>query len=209
MKKQIIALALLGLSSFVFAHPTAAQLKSDIYQNILAAATVQISAQFNLDSSLMFWASDSVRKNCQGVLIEGDRMAAPLSCFQKTGYQLNSLYYTLSNGKQIVDDPKSLHVKGDMVYVPLANSESMIKTLPRLPVHYVTSKNEVASSFRALLSTNHVRHLRHGRNRSSQTSRSTLRVGSALIHEGKLVALVKEHICSYRGDLPFEILAFF
>jgi len=196
-------------STLLTAQPTTAQLKNNIEQGVLAAATVRISAQFNLDSSLMFWASDTAHTSCRGVLIEGYKMAAPVSCFEKTGYRLNSLYYTLSNGQQIIDDPKSLTVKGDMAYVSLANVKSSMQSLPLLPVNYSASKKEIAGAFQNFLMQHKVRRVKHGRNRTISTSDSTLQVGSPLLYKGRVVALAKEKIRSYHGDLPFNILAFF
>ena len=209
MKNKVLLLALLCYGTFASAQPTAAQIKNNIQKGILSGATVYISAQFNLDSSLMFWASDSASKSCRGVLIEGYKMAAPVSCFQKTGYRLNSLYYTLSNGQQIIDDPKSLKIKGDLAYVSLANVKSSLESLPLLSVNSSVSKKEIAPAFQNFLKEHKVQHKRHGRNRTVSSSDSTLRVGSALLYNGRVVALAKEKINSYRGDLPFDILAFF
>ena len=209
MKKKLLLFALLCYGTFATAQPTTAQLKNNIQNGILSGATVYISAQFNLDSSLMFWAPNSASKSCRGVLIEGYKMAAPVSCFQKTGYRLNSLYYMLSNGQQIIDDPKSLVVKGDLAYVSLANVKESLKSLPLLAVNSSVSKKEIAQAFRNFLTQHNVRRLRHGRNRNISSRDSTLRVGSALLYKGRVVALAKERIYSYRGDLPFDILAFF
>jgi len=209
MKNKVLLFALLCYGTFAFAQPTTAQLKNNVQKGILSGATVYISAQFNLDSSLMFWASDSASKSCRGVLIEGYKMAAPVSCFQKTGYRLNSLYYTLSNGQQIIDDPKSLVVKGDLAYVSLVNVKDSLKSLPLLAVNSSVSKKEIAHAFQNFLKEHNVRHMRHGRNRTVSSSDSTLRVGSALLYNGRVVALAKEKINSYRGDLPYGILAFF
>lgn len=209
MKNKLLLFALLCYATFAGAQPTTAQLKNNIQKGILSEATVYISAQFNLDSSLMFWASDSASKSCRGVLIEGYKMAAPVSCFQKTGYRLNSLYYTLSNGQQIIDDPKSLTIKGDMAYVSMTNVKESLKSLPLLAVNSSVSKKEIEQAFRNFLTEHNVRHLKHGRNRAVSSRDSTLRVGSALLYNGRVVALAKEKINSYRGDLPFDILAFF
>lgn len=115
----------------------------------------------------------------------------------------------LSNGQRIIDDPKSLVVKGDMVYVSLANVKSSLHSLPFLPVNYSVSKKEISRAFQNFLAEHHVHHLKHGRNRAVTTTDSTLHVGSALLYNGQVVALAKEKIHSYRGELPFGILAFF
>ena len=209
MKNKVLLFALLCYGTFATAQPTTAQLKNNIQKGILSGATVYISAQFNLDSSLMFWASESASKSCRGVLIEGYKMAAPVSCFQKTGYRLNSLYYTLSNGQKIIDDPKSLVIKGDLAYVSLAHVKSSLESLPLLSVNSSVSKKEIAHAFKNFLAEHNVRHMRHGRNRTVSSSDSTLRVGSALLYNGRVVALAKEKINSYRGELPYDILAFF
>lgn len=209
MKNKVLLFALLCYGTFASAQPTTAQLKNNIQKGILSGATVYISAQFNLDSSLMFWASDSASKSCRGVLIEGYKMAAPVSCFQKTGYRLNSLYYTLSNGQQIIDDPKSLKIKGDLAYVSLANVKDSLASLPRSSVNSSVTKKEIASAFQNFLMQHKVHRVRHGRNRTISTSDSTLQVGSPLLYKGRVVALAKEKIHSYHGDLPFNILAFF
>ena len=184
MKKQLILFALLCYGTFATAQPFAAQLKNNIQKGMVSDATVYISARFNLDSSLMFWAPESASRSCRGVLIEGYKMAAPVSCFQKTGYRLNSLYYMLSNGQRIIDDPKSLVVKGDMAYVSLANVKSSLRALPFLPVNYSASKKEITRAFQSFLAEHHVHHLKHGRNRA-EPDKLAVWDGNAIAQPGR------------------------
>ena len=138
---------------------------------------------------------------CRGVLVEnGTRVLMPAACLEERKYQLERIVLHFANGRQAVKNTQELQVNGDIVWAQVP--AQLTAGLPSVAAATAPQGKRLQDIYGAEMSS-HLRSFFHMKNVGplSRTrpgaGRSRLRVGDAVIYQGKVVALVKEVVGAY------------
>lgn len=151
---------------------------------------------------------------CKGMLIEGNKVVTPSSCLLGGVWEADYVKLAFSNGKEKFFE-KGWSKEGDLVYIDV--DEETIQGLIAIPVAYTPGKESLEEHFGKDIwqtlqsffdSKGVVQKERHFHLGKEKNPNSTLQVGDPIIYDGKLVALVKKDIKSYRNlsEKPLAIM---
>ena len=151
---------------------------------------------------------------CKGALTQTGYVVTPALCTREADWHLSRVTLLFADGRKGTGTEKTFSVRGEVAYVRVSADLTqglhglVLATTPygkSLEEHFGGGVMEaLASLFRSKGVTHSKRWFRPGKTYPE----SSLKVGDAVVYNGKLVALVKETISHYRylSDRPLAVI---
>ena len=143
---------------------------------------------------------------CRGILAQqGSQVLMPAACLKEGKFQLDNFTLQFNNGQSAFKLPGDVEIKGEIAWVPVStrltagSPSAAIANIPRGKTLQDNYGAEMTSHLRSFFHARNVRVLARTRP-GMNVSRPLLKVGDALIYQGKVVALVKKVVSSYSSS---------